>query len=399
MAKFWSTLKNIVIVLLLCSILWLTFLALPNSLRSSLPRPLQGLLGMEAAGESAAIPHRQVTAAGMPLSISLSKDGSRATVRRSAAALEETYRSLSPYLGQALASAGALQSATEEDLHKALEQGALFSFGGSIPAGTLCLWLTGQESNLAAGASDFLLSAQGKQVTLYLVGSEVFRCSTALSSSVLLGAMNTTPDGTGFAPAESGLHPLTLWEQDVILPTWTASHPVTAEFATRLAVSLGLNPYGSAYTDPSGNTVFTETHWSLAVAADGTVTVAVTDSDVARFTAAENTPTEKIELVRSLLAVLTAELEGQQQLQLLSAQEDTIAFTYVLEGVPVLPAACTAEFDGRTMTRLTLHLRSYQPTGSTYTMMPLSAAASLAQEGSRLTPAYSLSAACGWTEG
>ena len=400
MARFKETVKNIVIALLLCSILCLTLMALPTRLLEGLPRPVLQALGIETAAEPAPIPVRDVTAAGMPLSISVSHGGGRATVRRSAAQLEEAYGRLSPYLGQALASAGEPRQTDEAKLTAALEHGALFSFGGSIPARALCLWLTGETCTPDADASDFLLAVNGKQVDLYLAGEKLFVCKTALSAGALQSAAALfTPDGTRFAPEESGLHPLTLWEQDVSLPTWTAQNPVTANYATTLAVALGLNPYDSAYTDPAGNTVFTETHWSLAVNADGLVTVTVTDSDVARFTAAEDAPTAKIELVRSVLAALTAQLEGQQQLQLLSVSGNAITFTYVLEGVPVLPAACAAEFDGKNMTRLTLQLRSYQPAGGTYTLMPVSAAASISPKGSRLQAAYSLSADCGWTAG
>lgn len=399
MTRFKETMKNIVIVLLLCSILCLTIMALPTSLLQGLPRPLLQALGIRTSPEQVYVPPREITAAAMPLSISVSHAGGRATVRRSGEALEQAYSRLSPYLGQALSASGQWQKAEEADVLAALDgPGVLFSFGGSIPVGTLCLWLTGQEGPDGLSASDFLLSIDRRQAALYLLGSENLCCKADISAAGLQAELEAfTPDGSGFAPKDSSLHPLTLWENAVSLPLYTTENPVSAEFATALAAAMSLNPYDSAYTDPGGNTVFTETHWSLAVDADGLVTVTVTDSDVARFTAAKDAPTEKIELVQGLLDILTRQLPGQQQLQLLSASSSTIAFTYVLDGVPVLPAICTAEFDGPNMTRLTLLLRSFHPAAGSYTLMPISAAAAISRPGSRLLPAYSPAAACGWS--
>ena len=400
--RIWDTVKNIVIVLLLLSIVCLAITALPTSIvtRLSLPEKVASALGVEASRPTLLSPGQEVTAAATPLMISLNHEGGRHTVRRDEAALQTAYDLLSGLLGAALHSADHGKSITEAEFAEAMNApSALFSFGGNVPAAALCRWLTGADTAAVLSASDYLLTKDGRDVSLLVLGPTPMQYSTTLSVDALLSAVSTyAPDGSSFASPESGLSPLTLWEQSVTLPMYVAENPVTADYAVRLATDLDFNPYGTGtYTDPAGNTVFTETSRTLSVSAGGEIVITTDGEGIARFTAADGTAAAKIELVRSLLDTMTRGLGGQQRLQLQSMDETQCTFTYVLDGVPVAPAACRVTFRENTLAELTFSLRIYTRSAETYRLMPLSAAAAISPAGTRLVPAISPAGGCGWT--
>ncbi len=400
--RIWDMVKNIVIVLLLVSIACLAIIALPTSIVTRLPLPdkVASVLGVEASQPTLLSPGQEVTAAATPLMISLNHEGGRHTVRRDEAALQSAYELLSGLLGAALHSADHGKSITEADFAAAMNApSALFSFDGNIPATALSRWLTGADTAAVLSASDYLLTKDGRDVSLLLLGPTPMQYTTTLSTDALLSAVSTFPaDGSGFASPESGLSPLTLWEQDVVLPTYVAENPVTADYALRLATELDFNPYGTGtYTDPAGNTVFTETSRTLSVSASGEIVITTDGEGITRFTAADGSAAAKIELVRSLLDTMTHGLGGEQHLQLQSMDETECTFTYVLGGVPVAPAACRVTFRDNTLAELTFSLQVYTHSAVAYRLMPLRAAAAISPAGTRLMPAISPAGGCGWT--
>ena len=397
-----ETLKNILIVVLLLSAVTLMLLALPTSIvrQLSLPEHLADALGV-GKEETFATTETRFTTAATPILISTNHDGGRHTATRDEAALTAAYDVLSSCLGQALTTAQNAETISHADFLSALDDsGVLFSFAGEIPADALSLWLTGDSGTVSRSSGDYLVVREKNAVNLLILGESPTKFETSVSTSALLSALETfTPDGSVFAAEGTGLHPLTLWEQDVTLPNYSAESPVTGGFSMELATDLDFNPYGAGvYTDPEGSTIYSETDRTLTVSPVGAVTLTVTKPGLAKYTAPEDSAAAKIETARALLDTITRASLGDARLQLAGVTEDTLCFTYLLGGTPVLPAACTVRFTGKSLTELTVSLRSYHVSTGVSRLMPLTAAASLAPENTRLTPAYSLTAECGWAE-
>lgn len=404
MTRFIETLKNIVIALLLLTSLFLVVLALPASIVAQLPLPdrFAAFLGTEPPPSVVSVQGSKLTPAATPLTISVCHDAGRHTIRRDTPALDAAYDRLSTYLGRCLSAAGEGQVLSPEDVVEAMEApGVLFTYPGPIPAQALCRWLTDADTRLSAVSQDYLLQVSGKTIRLITCGDSPMQYETDVSAPGLLNAMEAyTPDGSAYAAdKDSRVHPLTLWESTVTLPVYTAENPVDSSFAKALATALDFNPYGAGtYTDPEGNTVFSETSRSLSVSADGTILLTVTEPGLARFTAASDAPSDKIETARLLLDTITRDSLGDARLMLAGYEESTVRFTYILGGVKVFPATCTVLFDGTALTELSLTLRSYHLTLGQNQLMPIASAAAITTPGSRLHGAYTLSAAPGWTE-
>lgn len=396
--------KDVVIVLLLLSIILLTLMALPASVVSnlSLPEPLAAFLGVGQSAPAAPVVASELTSAAKPLSISVRNSAGRCTIQRDFSALDAAYDRLGAYLGSALSSAGEETPVTPEDFLSALDSvGVLFSFDGQIPADALCRWHTGSEGQTDALAADFLLTQDKNAISLWLLSETPVRYKTAIPSANLVTVLETfSPDGSRFAgETESGLHPLTLWQEDLTLPLCRWQTPVTGDYAVALATTLDFNPYG-AYTDPEGNTAFSETNRSLSVSTDGQVAIHVTEPGIAHFTAAEDSAAARIETVRTLLDYMVKDHLGESRLQLRTYRRDgdtvTCTFGYVVGGVPVYPDGATAVFDGTALTDLTVLVRSYSVLTDTQRLMPLSSAAVISPENARLLPAYDSAGVPGW---
>lgn len=401
MTRAKEILKNIVIVVLFLSSLLLVLMALPASIVFELPLPdaLVSVLGV-VPEEPAATAEKALFSAASPIQISVRHDGGRHTAKRDAAALSAAYDALAVYLGRALTTAQAPCAISPEDFSAALEEnGVLFTFAGDIPAEAVSRWLTGENGAVQKTAGDYLLIREKNKVSLLVLGESPTKYETSVSAVSLFSVLETfTPDGSGFsASRDTTLHPLTLWEPDVSLPNYTAESPVTGDFATSLATALDFNPYGSGvYTDPEGNTIYSETDRTLTVSPGGGVTLNVTEPGLALYTAQEDSAAARIETARFLLDVITQNTLGEAQLQLAAVEGDTLCFTYLLNGVPVLPAACQVTFRERNLAELTITLRSFHPATGQSRLMPLTSAAAIADKNARLTPAYTLSAAPGW---
>lgn len=402
MHRIRETVKNIIIALLLLTSLFLVVLALPASIVAQLPLPdrISAFLGVQSTPDIVSVQSSKLSPAATPLTISIRHSGGRHTVRRDAAALSAAYDALSVYLGRCLAGAQEGKPLSQEDVLAAMEQpGVLFTYPGTVPTQALCRWLTDTDGSVHATSRDYLLQADGRTLRLIVCGNTPMQYETNVSAAGLLSALESyTPDSSGYAFAHSShLHPLTLWEQTVQLPVYTAENPVDAAFSKNLATALDFNPYGAGtYTDPKGNTVFSETSRTLSVSADGTVTLTVSEPGISRFTASSDTPAAKIETARALVDTISRDTLGAARLLLAGYDETAVRFTYVLGGVKVSPAACTAQFSGADLTQITLTLRSYHPMLGQSRLMPLSSAAAITEAGTRPEAAYSLSAEAGW---
>lgn len=378
--------KDILIVLLVVSLVLLMRRLLPN--RAADEQTLSPQLS--AAPEIAA----------KPILISLSSEAGRMTVAGDAERLESAWEQWGSLLGQAMETAENAETQPMSAFQDAMEtSGALFSFAGEIPVQAVGVWLGGSGMDSDAVCRDYLLSAQGDTVSLWICGDACVRYETQLPSEMLTELLTAVvPDGSAFCferEPDGALHPLTVWSEGALTaPAATWENPCDSTWAKALASELSFNPYGSGtYTDPQGNTVFTEASRTCSVEASGVVTLQRTGEGGALGTAAAQTPAAFVEAARSVAQKICAP-SGEAKLYLTGfsqqGAETVCRFQYVVNGIPVSPEAAVVTFSEQEIVSVEALVRALHTAAGTKTLMPISAAAVISPRGSRLTATYAL---------
>lgn len=391
--------KDAVIVLLSCSIILLTLMAMPAGLLEKLTflRPVAPLLGMELQEQAAPVPTTDLKAAAKPLTVSFRSAAGRMTLQRSAEAAA-VYDQWSALLGEALATAKDARSTGEREYLAALtEESIYFAYPGAIPPEALSRWLGAVDTAVTGPAREYALCLQGGEVRLWLSDPACRSWHTDLAPETLRKALGAcTPDGSQFLFEQENapdLAPTTVLEQGTVqIPTANWENPCGQGFGAELASALGFNPYGAgSYTDPLGNTVYTESDRTCTVGTDGTVTIA-DGGNYEGFRTTQPTAERQIELARSLLQTICGGMTGDAELYLRDYVsengESCCTFQYILDGVPLYPEAATTRFDENGLRELTVTVRACRKNAQITALMPLPQAAALADPGSRLAAAY-----------
>lgn len=388
--------KDILIVLLACSALWLL-------VRSQLMGPLNSLWQEEApevgtvqtqsgARADAARPLR------MTATLAVGTEISRYAVQYDEAASDELFQSVAGLLMEALSSAGEPRRITRAQWEDALctAPGVAFDFQGEIPMPVLAGWLAGEDTGLSAAARRLVLTVWQDDVALYYRDEDsglYYRCLSEAASQFHLEQALSALAGNGALYAfESELYqaldPDTLISGTTPRPAvYNVSNPVPGSRTAleSLMTDLGI-PVSSSSFYSSGNE---------QVARGGTDTIRLSDQGVAVYAADEgggrfqvpisggkaDLP-ESVEACRQLAAAALGSRCGQARLYLISAREDggglEVQFGYCLNGIPVrLESGCAARFVIRNgqITGFELHFRSYTDSGETSVVMPARQAA------------------------
>ena len=409
--RLWEACKSLLILLLLCSTFLLTLLALPTETVRALPLPgfVTRLLALPEGDIPLDATLQGSTAAATPMLISIRQETGRATVRRSSAQLDDAYEQFSVFFAQALATCRNPISYTDPWTFLDLP-GVLFSYGAGIPADVLALWLGQPECPVTETFGEYLLTCE-ETVALYAIdGDRVTRFVTEISRQELLEALSQyTPDGTEFAALRESADsaPLTLWESSVQLPDYTAEPLITGSTSQILAAALDFNPYGTGtYTDPQGNTLYTESSRRLSIYPDGQVELLAEESHYTRFNALSQSAADLLDAAGRLLSVISAELDDDVRLHFSGIQrqgtQTVLTYRYVLDGTPVFPDAVQVTFEGTAFTALRATLLHFQREDTVSTLMPIAQAAAISSPDKRLIPAYDLSSGGtlrpGWRE-
>lgn len=406
--RIWEFIKNIVIVVLVLNILLLTLMALPASITRnfSLPPRLAEILGLPQKSDAPQVEEQQRSTETKPVFISVRQTEGRATIRRDATALALAYDRFGGFLATALTTAENPTVISGWDFLHA--PGLMFSYPGKVPAQALSQWLSQSDGAVTDIAAQYLLCQEGSQVHLYTVTpTQVTRYATDISAAELLNQLGQyLPDGSDLASEVEGhrLFPLTLWEEQVVLPAYSAANPMTQELSNELAAVLDFNPYGvGTYTDPNGNTVYTETDRTLVVSPSGGVTLSTSESS-ARLASVGEAPSDYIRAAETLLKEFYAAANTEDATFYLCdyrLEGDLVhcSFCQVAGGVPVYPACAEATFRGQEMISFSCTLRIFHKTGGIFSLMPLTQAAAIAEDGALLVPAYQMTASgitAGW---
>lgn len=408
--------KNILIVLLICSLLLLSASALPaQSIRSvpwlsKLLQPVAPLLGLPEADLTYVAQAMQVTDAARPIAISVKHDAGRHTAMWDFAELDRTFEVFSPILGQALDQAENFNLVTEAQILQALEgRSVFFRYSHALPGMLPASWLGGTLEAAVGDIHTYILSAEDDTVVLYLLGKENYSAATDLSGSVLLSLLQTcAPDGSQFAfESELPLSPLSLLPgTSPAVPAFTLSNPCDNRYVNALATDLGFNPYGeSRYTDDLGTVRFSETNASLEITASGLVTFR---AEADRYQALSVQPQDLVDAARELIDRITADIPGDGRLYLsnltVSGTTAICTFDYFISGIPVAMAgeAACVTFEDRSVTEAAVQVLAFTGTGKTIRPLPVTQAAAVLGEGSTLEMSYCVGAddtvSAGWQQ-
>lgn len=403
-------LKNIAIVLLLCNILALVLLALPGNLTEEGGLPFFSPISRLPLDTSAGAADEEAAEAFLPPVISVKHSGGRATYRRNTADLQFAYDRFSDLMAEAITTAQT--GAAYADVSRlAGKNGVLFLCGGSVPVEVLTHKSIPAASAVEGAAEAYLLAGEDGVTALYAVTKDAcIRYATAVDAALVKMALEefmANGDLLAGQQGKNGVHPLSPWEQEVRLPSYRVSNPLSDDYAPKLAVALDFNPYGSGtYTEADGSTVYTEGTRSLTISPEGKVTFSAADESYTRFTVEQPTPAAYLELAGSLLSLVTEDAGTIGDLRLCGIRQEgetvTVSFCYYLSGIPVYPAAAEAVFQGAALQEMTCLLRQFRRESGVLAAMPAAQAAAIATRGALLLPAYHLSASgtlsAGWKE-
>lgn len=412
--KIKEFLKNILIVLLICTLLLLCIAVLPSHTIRSTPwlaqvlQPIAPLLGLPEAELTYVARADTVTDAAHPVAISIRTGGGRCSIMWDFSRLDRTFSLFEPLLGQSLSATSGFNTVTLSQIQTALSAPSVyFRYGSRLPTELLASWVDAQIQADVPESEICILSAQDETITVYLLGKELLAAKTQLSSEELLELMDSfDPDGSMFAfEAGSSLHALSLLPASTpAVPAATASNPCDSRYIDALATALGFNPYGEGrYTDDQGTVLFSETNASLHITADGEITY---DAERAQFTAGSSKAEALAETARRLCDIVTESIPGEGRLYLAeftrSGQETVCRFEYLVSGIGVAMSrpAATITFDGLSVRSAIFCVRSFTGSGKVTYPLPVTQAAAVLEEGSHLELSYCINAdntlSAGW---
>lgn len=403
-------LKDMLIVLLTCSALWL-------AARTPLAGPLRGLFqeeggqlppgqGQGSGGDYGAVPLAMV--ANLPGGAGLSgapegAEGARCGIRYDQTACQELFQRIAGPLVEALSSAGAPERITRRQWEEALTTslGVYMDFQGEIPLPVLVGWLSGGKTELTAAVRRMALSAGEDGVDLYYrEGEKYFRCRSEVADPFpLVEALSGLMDNGAFFAFESELYqeldPDTLLLPNAPSPAvYTAANPMVGAQGTlqSLVRDIGFSVNSTSFYSTDEQ-----------VARSGDDSVRLSDRGVARYEyegrvggglfpvlrqGNSGALFDSVETCRRLALSALGTRCGEARLYLSAVTETEkgweIDFDYSLDGIPVLlDSGCAARFqveEGQVV-QFSIHLRSYTPTGASVLVLPprQGAAALLAQ--------------------
>lgn len=398
-----ETLKNLLIVALICSALWLV--------RESQMFRVSGVL--EPPRHSQEKDPQQNAPSGMlfPLHMAVISQGGCCGVQYDSQELSTLFNRMAPVLNEALSGAGIPEPITREEWEALLisAPGVYFDFQGAIPLQVLSGWLSGQENpGLTARARHLLLAAddRGGVVLAYRdedSGQYVACPAQLVSLNHLHSAVAQVPsNGAVFACQAADyaqlLAPYTIIAAQTPQPLeYTASNPLPAgeeqrlnELLEALSFPLGIT---TVYDTPEGRRARSGND-TLSISNDGLVTyystpeeqrypVTAAEGDSAVFAAVDSAA----RLVRGVLDLWRGEARVYlEQVEAQGQDRWRVEFRYALNDTPVQVGqrgyAATVLVEQGCVTQFELQLRTYAALEQTTLILPQKqAAAAMAQLG------------------
>lgn len=360
MKKFKEPLKTLLILLLICSAV---FMAWKGNLFAAF-FPVREPPASPAPESS----EQSYTAAALPLAAAVTGPGGLSCgVKYDAEAMAELFEGFSAVLSEALGSAEAPEAIGRFTWQDRLQEESLFlDYGFPLPISALAAWV-GVEAPWAGSErfSAFLLDNNGEgavRLSYHAGDGHYFQCDTAASWATLRSQLEGyRPNGASFAFRLPALHDcdsfLLVLEQ---LPAVYGAHISAAgsEAAGACGELFGINLGGqSRYTEADGTLVYPGENGVLRLYPDGSI--GYTSTGDGRRAAS---PAEQIEMARKLLETIHAAFAGEESLALRSAEFDeagdlSLSFCYMLGGLRLDMAAgsaASAVWKGGALSELTI---------------------------------------------
>ena len=406
--------KNILIVLLVGTLFLLSVAAIPTqSIRSvswlsRLLQPLAPLMGWSEAELTYVAEAYPVTDAAKPIAVSVMNDAGRYTAMWDFSRLDAELDTFSPFFSQAMDSAKNFHQVSDSQIQAALRTHSVyFAYGAPQHPAVLASWYDSELNPSVGNVDGCILAAEENVLVLYLLGETSYAATTSVSADELLSVLAAyEPDGSSFAfESQQTLSSLSLIPGTrPCAPAVTISTDMDARALDALATTLGFNPYGEGrYTDDYGTVSFSEDGTSLEVTADGSITYF---AETARFSAESTKPAVLVQTAQQFVDIVFDGVAGEGRLylsRLTQSGEQTVChFDYYIAGVRVVmtPAPVVITFTDRAITQAQVQRYGFISTSKTIYPLPITQAAALLPEGSKLELTYQIgpdgSLSAGW---
>lgn len=419
-----ETLKNLLIVALVCSAVWL--------LRESQVFRVSGVLEAPAHNQENRPQKSGDSAAVLPLHMAVMSQGGCCGVQYDSHELSTMFDRMAPVLNEALSGAGSPEPITPEEWEMLLisNPGIYFDFQGVLPLQVLSAWLSGQENPVLTAKTRHLLLAVGEREQVVLAyrdedSGQYYVCPAQLVSINHLNSVvaQVAPNGAVFACQAAdyarALAPYTIITSQTPQPQeYAATNPIPAgeeqrltELLEALAFPLGIT---TIYETPEGRRARSGND-TLSVSNSGLVTYYSTPEEQ-RYpvTAPEgSSPVFAVvdsaaRLVRSVIDLWQG--DARVYLDRVEAEEQDrwrLEFRYALDGVPVQTGqrgyAASVLVERGYITEFEMQLRTYTALDQTTLVLPQKQAAAamveLGKTGGQLQLCYQDSgelAKAGW---
>lgn len=394
-------LKNLLILLLSLSALYLTLLALvPNRSSASPNALLEELISLfhpqQTQSFTSSVTQDQLSVAIRPVRMSVYDGTQRFALQYDTANVDKLYDSLGILLGEALASARLPTAITELEWQQALRSpGVWFDFLGCLPLETLCAWTGGGFYNqlLTHSARQMAVALDKDGVKLYYHNEGdglYYACETSVVYTGHMDGLITQYGSNGasfvFELGEnsgySQLNPYVLISAASPSPqVYRSSNPLAGLDSTRLEeLQSSLSFQTSSYPIPDGIRI-REGQETLDISSSGKVVYTTADGTDSRYFVGSGngyTATELVDATYRIVAATVGRYCGSARLYLMDIQQTDgvweVRYGYCLNGcaVNLSDQDCAARFtvQGGRITDFTLCLRRYEDSGQTSTVLP-----------------------------
>lgn len=390
--------KDVLIVLLACSAIYLTYHTL-------LVSGLEDFWKGESSSTGNVVKEREESSVAWPVRMAVSSwDGeslSRYGVQYNAGDCDEQFRLVASLLREALSSLGPAREVSRYEWRSALSGTAnlYFDFLGEIPLSVLSGWLSGTDNGLSDPVRRLALSAKEEQVIIYYrdesTGKYYARTAEVVNTQQLSSATRSvTGNGTIFAFEQeqySGLDGDTMILSKPPQPeVYSVVNPLAGESQMEeLNQSSRLGELLTAISFPDNSYIY---YNNVMVIRSGNDTVRISDDGVVRYEMLEGersryqvsakgeqpTLLEAVQACRWLAEGTVGAMAGEGRLYLREIRQTEkgwqIQFGYCLNGAEVQVGAVgyAAQFqvEGNEITQFILQLRSYSAAGSQSIVLP-----------------------------
>ncbi|MBP8640590.1 MAG: hypothetical protein KBI01_06795 [Oscillospiraceae bacterium] len=397
-AKLIDTAKNLVIVVLLLSAIFLLLKAVVINPKSTF-ESIGGFFGRNSAAGTVSPQSNESTenAASPVFLLITTEDGSHYAVKYDIQVKNKIISQFSGYLGEALGSSSSLHKITVEQWQEVLSgTGVFFDYLYPQPLSAIASWLGTSVTNEAANKTArrlFLGNDNGNLILYFMSESDgnIYSCKTARSFSSLSPKIAEYPLGTAsFAfeldPEYANLDPYFIFSRESkTLQAITASTPVRdSTFDSYAMLSyFGMNSHVvSEHTEADGSEVFVDGDKTLRIEASGKASFSVSGSTGVQLI--ENSEASSISDYISAFCKIAKNSvglnSGDAVVGLVNINDKdfpsscTISFGYFADGIPfTLPGgkyAAYFEVSNGTLVKAELYFRKYSFSGGSTIALP-----------------------------